>query len=72
MKDQSWDEEMRVGCRHGLFLGVLEWSLPVAITKCLLEDLNRKTFGFGLPGFAISMFVQITNCHTKMDLSPLP
>lgn len=43
-------------------LEALEWSLPGVIVDCLLGSINKKTFGFGLTGFTISMFVQINYC----------
>lgn len=43
----------------------------VTVANCPLENLNRKTFGFGLMCFPVSMFVQI-NCCIKVDLSLSP
>ena len=48
--------------------------------RCLQHGLYKKLWGghiqwllgFGWPGFGVSMFVQIIDCCTKMDLSHLP
>ena len=58
--------QWRIG-RYMLTAGIdvleaLEWSLPGVIVDCLLGSINKKTFGFGLTGFTISMFVQINYC----------
>lgn len=61
LKGSVGSEGPKLGCQLLAWteLEALEWTNPMAFTNCPLENLNRKTFGFGLTGFTISRIVQI-------------